>query len=164
MPSEERKKAMATSAAILIQHRDGHAQAIYCHGSGAFEDLGRCLLAHYQVTDKVKELIALGGVSYVEAEVAPNEGTPHSFNAPAQGVTVAYIRDRGDNFASRAATTYANLNRALWDWVGGVSYVYVFDEAKGEWRGDKATKVQRSLASGKTPKLTPLARQTRTSV
>lgn len=150
---------MATSAAILIQHRDGHTQAIYCHGNGAFEDLGRCLLAHHQDPEKVKALIELGGVSYVEAEVAPNKGTPHTFNTPAKGVTVAYIRDRGDNFSSRAATSYTDLNEALRDWVGGVSYVYAFDEAKGEWRGDKATKLQCNLASCKPPKLTPLRRQ-----
>lgn len=148
---------MSTNAAIIIKHRTGTAQTIYCHSDGMFEEVGRCLQEHYQNPKKVKALIALGAISRLEARVAPNEGEAHSFKNPAEGVTVAYVRDRGDSPTNRTSHSYNSLDEALLDWMGNVPYVYVFDEADGQWYGNTGPQLRQVIDAGQTFALTPLA-------
>lgn len=85
---------MATRSRIAIEHPDGSIESIYCHWDGYPEGNGVILCEHYQDRKKVEDLIGLGSLSYLQAEVHPTG--PHSFEKPQTGVTVAYHRDRGE--------------------------------------------------------------------
>ena len=89
---------MATRSRIAIENEDGTVTSVYCHNDGYVESgNGETLVMHYRDREKVKQLIALGNLSSVSARVKP-QGTIHSFDTPEGGVTVAYHRDRGEDF------------------------------------------------------------------
>lgn len=89
---------MATRSRIAIENPDGTVTSIYCHWDGYPEGVGGTLITHYTQPEKVKALIALGSLSYVELNLAPEPGVEHTFMNPAKRVTVAYHRDRGEPF------------------------------------------------------------------
>lgn len=121
---------MATRSYIGLETEDGIAQAVYCHWDGYPEYNGKMLLKHYSTREKVKELIALGSLSSLGEKVAPDEGdTTHSFETPTKGVTIAYHRDRGEEYCSPMALSYLNI-KEIEDLM--VDYVYIFT-LEGEW-------------------------------
>ena len=86
---------MATRSRIGIQKEDGSVTSIYCHWDGYPDHNGKLLLSNYTEREKVEELIALGSISSLRANVAPD--SDHSFEKPQEDVTVAYHRDRGED-------------------------------------------------------------------
>lgn len=86
---------MATRAEIYYVG-DGKIQSIYSHYDGYPEGLGDMLFSNYQDPKKIKKLVSLGSVSFVDKLVEPNDPS-HSFDTPEKGVTVAYHRDRGED-------------------------------------------------------------------
>ncbi len=86
---------MSTNAAIGMTMPDGTIKAVYLHWDGYIANggAGETLAAHYKDRAKVEELIALGFLSSLGAEVAPAPASPHSWANPQPGVTVAYHRD-----------------------------------------------------------------------
>lgn len=96
---------MSTRSAILIKRNRNTYEGIYCHSDGyPSHQLPR--LAHYDTQEKVEALITLGDLSILGARLAPAEGEIHTFDYEkrAEGVTVAYMRDRGDKGSE--ATTF----------------------------------------------------------
>lgn len=89
---------MATRSRIGIEKEDGTIRSIYCHWDGYPAYNGRILLESYTNREKVEKLIALGDISVLGNELAPAEGVDHSFDNRSPGVTIAYSRDRGDDF------------------------------------------------------------------
>ena len=101
---------MSTRSRIGIAQDDGTVKSIYCHWDGYPSNNGKILLDHYTDRTKVESLIALGDISALEAEVAPTEELApgrysdtkkpvrHSFDTPQENVTIAYARDRGEDF------------------------------------------------------------------
>lgn len=87
---------MATRSRIGIEHQDGTVTSIYCHWDGHVETNGKILFENYHLS-KTKQLIALGDISSLGIEVEPTDPN-HSFEQPQEGVTVAYCRDRGEDF------------------------------------------------------------------
>ena len=87
---------MSTRAKIMIVDSNNIVTGIYCHFDGYLDGVGATLLKHYSDLDKVKDLIALGSISYLEKSIECPLG--HSFNTPIKGYTVAYHRDRGEDF------------------------------------------------------------------
>lgn len=70
---------------------------IYCHFDGYPEYNGRILQEYYTNREKIKELLNLGDISCLNKELSPKEGEEHSFDGKqAEGVVVAYHRDRGE--------------------------------------------------------------------
>ena len=119
---------MATRSRIGMEIKeDGRSRvvAVYCHFDGYPEGVGRTLVEHYRDREKVKKLVELGALSYLEKELEPKG--PHSFNQPEDEVTVAYHRDRGERFLQ---DQYSNLESFFGD--DGVDYRYLFTE-DGEW-------------------------------
>jgi hypothetical protein len=86
---------MATRSRIGIENEDGTVSSIYCHWDGYPSNNGKILSTHYTDRDKVNELIALGSISSLKQNVAPD--SDHSFEKPQDDVTVAYHRDRGED-------------------------------------------------------------------
>lgn len=136
---------MATRSTISIKE-NGKIRTIYCHWDGYPSNNGAILLEHYTTTDKVNELINLGGLSSLRENVAPNEngGTlrswssekkdydtiptkePHSFDKPYYDVVVAYHRDRGEDLEISEYKYQKDIQ--------GEEYDYLFKDGKWIYR------------------------------
>ena len=119
---------MSTRSIIAIRQKDGSIKCNYCHWDGGPEYNGVILWKHYQDRKKVKELIALGSLSYLAPNVAPEPGVEHSFDKPAKGVCVAYCRDRGEDWETNKPRVLANddefLKYAQDSWA---EYIYIYE-------------------------------------
>jgi hypothetical protein len=91
---------MSTHAAIAIKLDENKYKAIYCHFDGYLSGTGKKLKEHYADIEKVKKLIDLGDISWLGKEVDIPEGVQHSFEKPANEITIAYGRDRGEKNTS----------------------------------------------------------------
>ena len=117
---------MATRSRIAIENGDGTVRSIYCHWDGYPSNNGRLLKSHYRDRKKVEELIALGDISYLAPELRANG--PHSFESPADGVVVAYHRDRGEDYnAPEETSSIAAFAKSDIE-----EYGYVFTK-EGQW-------------------------------
>jgi hypothetical protein len=85
---------MSTHCLIGVVHGET-IKTVYCHFDGYPRGVGAMLLKYYDSV-KANHLVSLGDISYLEKEIEPPEGVEHSFNAPAEAVTVFYGRDRGE--------------------------------------------------------------------
>lgn len=119
---------MATRSAIGIKNEKGEIKAVYCHWDGYPEWVGKILVKHYETTEKVEELLALGYLSSLGERVKPNENEKHSFENPVRDVTVAYHRDRGEELNEARVFNTIDAVRAYFDWS---EYYYIFEN--GEW-------------------------------
>ena len=73
---------MGTRSTIALEFADGTVEQVYCHWDGYLEHNGAILAEHYSDPFKVKELLALGGFSSLEATV---EGTKETAYHSARG-------------------------------------------------------------------------------
>jgi hypothetical protein len=87
---------MATRSRLRAKVGSKFLKPIYCHWDGYPEHMLPTLNDNYNTDEKVSELMALGNLSFLDAKVKPDEGQEHSFDKPAEGVTIAYHRDRGE--------------------------------------------------------------------
>ena len=85
---------MGTRSAIGVMHGD-KAKVVYCHWDGYVDYNGRILQEHYN-SAKANHLVALGNISSLKRNIEIPEGVEHSFNEPANDITVFYGRDRGE--------------------------------------------------------------------
>lgn len=121
--------------------------SVYCHFDGYPAGVGRTLMDYYNDESRVKSLVSLGNLSYVEKFVSPEEyakeynvksdTAPHSHYNPWPGVTVAYGRDRGeedvDAHVWKSVDTVEDLlsgMEELYDWS---EFLYVYDCLSGKW-------------------------------
>ena len=121
--------------------------SVYCHFDGYPEGVGRTLLDYYTDEDRVKRLVSLGDLSYVEKFLSPEEYKlsylvrtdlpAHSFDCPCPHVTVAYGRDRGeDNVDAHVWSNVDSVSDLLsimekhYDWS---EFLYVYDVVSGKW-------------------------------
>ena len=120
---------MATRSAIGIKNEKGDIKAIYCHWDGYPEYNGRILEEHYTDISKINELISLGDISSLAERIKPNENEEHTWDNPANGVTVAYHRDRGERL--HEAETCKNVSEMIIEFSKcGCEYFYVFENSK----------------------------------
>ena len=120
---------MATRSRIGIENEDGSVSSVYCHWDGYPSNNGKILSTHYTDRDKVNELIALGSISSLRKDIAPAPGSDHSFEKPQEDVTIAYHRDRGEDFNE------ARVNESVAAYLAddNEEYGYLFTKA-GEWK------------------------------
>ena len=124
---------MGTRSVIAVEDAETkQVRAIYCHWDGYVHGgVGETLHLHYQNEAKIAKLLALGSVSCLQENVAPADGVKHDFDNPADGVTIAYHRDRGEDYEPphEYDTAQALLN------VAGDRYwaEYVYLRRNGEW-------------------------------
>lgn len=116
---------MGTRSAIIEKTENGY-RGIYCHWDGYLSHNGVILQEHYQDSDKVSSLIDLGSISSLEERVVPLG--PHSFDEREKETTVAYHRDRGEDYEEPVkGSTIEEVESGI-DHNG---YVYVFTKGKG---------------------------------
>jgi len=100
---------MSTNSSISIRTEDDKIKTIYCHWDGYIEHNGRLLQKYYNIQYKVKALIELGDLSFLDKHSSQPEG--HSFKHPIKGHTVAYGRDRGEQ--GTEYRTYQDFKQAM---------------------------------------------------
>ena len=97
---------MATRSTIALEFADGTIGQVYCHWDGYISNNGKILLNNYMDPFKLRDLIDLGDISSLGAEI----GTKHPFDNPAMfgtpeyqaykdqygDMTKFYGRDRGE--------------------------------------------------------------------
>ena len=103
---------MGTRSRIGVMHGD-NCKSVYCHWDGYLDHNGRILLEHYD-SSKANHLVALGDISSLCTDVFVAEGVEHSFDNPAENITIFYGRDRGEEGTEwKTDTTFeAFLERA----------------------------------------------------
>jgi hypothetical protein len=114
---------MGTRSTIAIQNEDGTVTGIYVHWDGYLSHNGRILQENYTDEAKVRELIALGDLSSLGAEI----GTKHNFDRAPDGECNAYGRDRGETGCEPATAHNWRQFRAEY----GQGYDYLFTPDKG---------------------------------
>jgi len=114
---------MGTRSTIGIQNEDGSVTGIYCHWDGYLSHNGRILAENYTDEAKVRELIGLGDISSLGAEI----GTAHDFDNAPKGETNAYARDRGERDVD--ARTAHNWRQFVAE--NGQEYDYLFTPGAG---------------------------------
>lgn len=117
---------MSTRAAVGIQHPDGSIQAIYVHSDGYLDGVGKALAQHYTEPAKVEQLVKLGDLSSLGAEI----GEKHDFNTHWETLEprdwcLAFGRDRGEK--GTEAHSFASIEE-LREWAAQVwaEYIYLF--------------------------------------
>jgi hypothetical protein len=128
---------MGTHAIIAYQDSvTGKIEGIYCHYDG--DSAGEILKEHYKDPEKVKQLIDLGSISYLQPECYlpafnGKDEHPHSFAHPIEGYTVAYHRDRGDDRIDtekfKDAKEFFKGKKA----GRGIEYLHLFHADTCEW-------------------------------
>jgi hypothetical protein len=112
---------MSTRSTIGTKIGDKYV-AIYCHSDGYPAGVQNTLVHCYETIEKVEALLALGNISYLEGSIECPEG--HSFDKPVDGYTVAYHRDRGEDYERYEFSTIAE-----WEPIKE-EYNYLFQDDK----------------------------------
>jgi hypothetical protein len=119
---------MGTRSAIGVMHGDV-CKAVYCHWDGYIEHNGRILHENYDST-KANFLVALGDVSSLRVNVFVPEGVEHSFEKPADDITIFYGRDRGES-----GTDWHSFQdyKSFIDYYDGAGCEYFYLMKDGVW-------------------------------
>lgn len=130
---------MATRSTIAKVNDDGSITSIYCHWDGYPEGVGKTLKNHYTDVDKIDQLLALGWLSVLGAEI----GTKKDFETSVlNNECLAYGRDRGETDVD------AVTHQSLGEWLNyhDAEYGYLFQPHVNKWECFK-------VPSGKTVEL-----------
>lgn len=119
---------MATRSRIALKNNKGQYESIYCHYDGYVEHNGKMLKEHYNNFYKILGLISLGDISSLRQEVYIPENEVHTFDNPLKEVTVAYHRDRQEDFNS---CTFNHLyDMVLHCYNEGEEFLYFYEGDK----------------------------------
>ena len=98
---------MGTRSTIAIEFADGSVSQVYCHWEGYLENNGQLLAEHYMDPFKVRELVDLGSLSVLGAEIGVKRPFDNlskygsaeylEFRAKWDGQCLFYARDRGED-------------------------------------------------------------------
>ena len=72
---------MSTRCFICKELHDGNYYGIYCHNNGGLKDNGAMLLENYTEPSKIDELLALGDLSFLGAQI-DDFGEDYEHNKP----------------------------------------------------------------------------------
>ena len=125
---------MSTYARIAVANSDGTFFSIYCHWDGYPSCAGKTLRDHYKDEAKVRELMSLGDLSVLGAEI----GVKHDFYQEDSGMCTAYARDRGEEGVDQLHShDFGELVQSTYD-CGG-KWLYVFEN--GKWTETNVTSI-----------------------
>lgn len=114
---------MGTRSTISMENTDGSVTGIYCHWDGYVSHNGQILFDHYNTPERVQELIALGNISSLGAEI----GEKHDFDQSPRGHCNVYGRDRGER--DQEAVTSSTLREFMDEQAQEFNYHF----RRGEW-------------------------------
>lgn len=117
---------MATRSRIGMEQADGSVKSIYCHWDGYPDNNGLILDEHYTDPEKVKRLIDLGDISILRPNCDGGDG--HTFDSPLHDETIAYHRDRNEEYNE------PRVNKSASDYFKSdiEEYGYLFTK-EGQW-------------------------------
>jgi len=118
---------MGTRSLIAAKYDDQY-KVIYCHWDGYLDGVGLTLEEHYQDQQKIDALINLGDISSLENECTCPDG--HCYSEQTPGFTVAYHRDRGEDWEDVKPKEAASLSD-IKNINMGQEFIYVFQD--GRW-------------------------------
>lgn len=113
---------MATRCLILKEEKQV-LKGIYCHNDGYPDWVGALLVNYYSTPKKVDSLINLGDISKLFKNLEPTSND-HSFDKPEKDVTVAYARDRGEEFENIQISKLQLEKFAKENWA---EFVYIYN-------------------------------------
>ena len=105
---------MATRSAIGYKLPTGEVRGIYCHWDGYVENNGKLLQENYQAAYKIAQMVELGDMSSLAAEIAD---------------CVYYGRDRGESDV--ATQTYNDVDDFVTHYADGCEFMYLWNG--NEW-------------------------------
>ncbi len=120
---------MATRSTIALEFADGTVGQVYCHWDGYLSNNGEILLASYTDPFKVRELIDLGDLSSLGAEIGGDRGE--------LGVQARYFKDFADYAENHECQEYEYILRTDGNWYvsnHGNDYVLLTDAIAEENR------------------------------
>ena len=112
---------MATRSTIALEFADGTVEQVYCHWDGYLEGNGAMLIQHYMDPFKVKQLLALGGFSSLEASVEDTKKT--AYTQRGEELMINKFKDFEDYKANHQYEEYDYILRS----VGGEAVWFVSD-------------------------------------
>ena len=115
---------MSTHSSIAVMQKDGKVKSIYCHFDGYLQGVGAKLLTYYNDEEKANAIVDLGSLSYLDDKLEPTK-PGHNFDHPEPDVTVAYHRDRGEDFQQEV---YQDLDFYKFDM--DMTFSYIFKDGK----------------------------------
>ena len=119
---------MGTRSRIGVMHGD-KCKSVYCHWDGYLSHNGKILQEHFD-SARANHLVALGDVSSLRKNVEIPEGVEHTYDAPVDGITIFYGRDRGETGAEfRVSHTFEEFMELCNN--STAEYYYVMKD--GEW-------------------------------
>lgn len=92
---------MGTRSTISLQIGKNKVKSIYCNWDGYIENNGLILLLKYNKKRKIKQLLELGALSCLDHRIRIKKKSKHTFDNPDDFTTIAYYRDRGEDFKIR---------------------------------------------------------------
>lgn len=110
---------MSTPGTIAV-YKNGTFIQIYNHFDSYPEYLGKMLLNNYNTLEKAEALIALGDCSVIEKNLNPQGH--HTFIKPEKDVTIAYNRDRDENWEDVKPRMTTNIEK-----LESNEFVYIFN-------------------------------------
>jgi len=119
---------MGTRSRIGVMHGD-KVKSVYCHWDGYLAHNGKILENSYD-SSKANHLVALGDMSSLCNNIEIPDGVEHSFEKPAEDITVFYGRDRGETGAEfKVAHTFTEFLEQCDNC--GAEYYYIIKD--GVW-------------------------------
>jgi len=119
---------MGTRSLIGVMHGD-NCKFVYCHWDGYLAHNGKILQEHYD-SAKANHLVALGDISSLCKNIVVPDGVEHSFEKPADGITVFYGRDRGETGVDFHSV---NSFKLFLEYVGKTCAEYYYIMKDGVW-------------------------------
>lgn len=99
-------------------------ELVYCHFDGYPSGNGEILLNHYTNPEKIEELLSIGDLSSLGAEI----GSKHDFNESPNNECNFYGRDRGETDISSNFVSYDKLEDYYK--TSCCEYMYIFKDNK----------------------------------
>jgi len=120
---------MATRSTISMKTEEGKFRTIYCHWDGYPSYNGAMLNENYTDQAKIQSLIDLGSISSLREEIGQKHPFDRNYDEPELALTpnwtLAYNRDRGEDWARVAPMTFDDLQDMVE--TCGEEYAYVWN-------------------------------------
>ena len=118
----------STRSRVGILNSDGTIKSVYVHNDGYLSGVGKTLKQNYTNDEKIKQLIALGNLSFIGKEI----GEKHDFDSEDYESTLAYGRDGGEK------NQFANISNTIKEFEdlatdSHVDYTYLWDVENKKW-------------------------------
>lgn len=127
---------MGTPCLIGVLEEDNSVKCVYCHWDGYLSGVGKILKNHYNNEDLSNRIIKLGDLSSLGSYLNPDKSKPHTFMFPQDRVTVAYHRDRHDDWSDCQPGTYHSAEYYGKHCPLDYCYLYdIFDKCWKVWKG-----------------------------